>query len=60
MGTGQRLRGVTMKIKHDKTIVTMEITMEELNIITNALGRLNTDYMLYKQFADFQHRVMNL
>lgn len=49
-----------MKIKHDKTIVTMEITMEELNIITNALGRLNTDYMLYKQFADFQHRVMNL
>jgi hypothetical protein len=49
-----------MKIKHDKTIVTLEITMHELSIITNALGHMNTDYQLYKEFSDFQHKVINL
>jgi len=49
-----------MKIRHENTIVTLEIDMQELNIITHALGRLNTDYELFRQFESFQHRVMNL
>lgn len=49
-----------MKINHEKSIITMEITMEELRIITNALGRLDTNYALYKQFADFQSKMVSL
>lgn len=53
-------RGYKMRIKHDKTIITMEITIEELAIITNALGRLNTDYCLYKHFSDTWSKLVNL
>lgn len=49
-----------MKIRQEDTIVTLEIDMQELGVITHALGRLNTDYELFRQFESFQHRVRNL
>lgn len=49
-----------MKIRQEDTIVTLEIDMRELGVITHALGRLNTNYALYKQFADFQSKMVSL